>query len=65
MDSKTRKTYLCRLNDGFNLKLSEGYLNRQIPEEDWKIQQLKHCDNKKKNESISENVNHINNNFSS
>lgn len=57
MDDGMRSIYSWRWNKVFTLKLSEGYMNWQTPEEGWRAQFPKHCDNENKDEEIKLTVN--------
>lgn len=43
MDSGMRTIYTCRLNNGFGLKFPRGYQDQQTPDDDQRVQLLKHC----------------------
>lgn len=58
MDSRMRMIYASKLNEGFSLKLSEGFPGL-TPEKGQRTQWPKHCSNNE-NENISLNVNNVN-----
>lgn len=55
MECGMRSIYFWELNKGFfGFKFQEGYpIQRQTPEESWKVQQPKHCDYNNQDEYTS------------
>lgn len=60
MDSGMRTIYPHSSNKGFSLKFPVGHPDQHTPDDGWRAQRSKHCDNNSKDEDNSLPVNNVN-----